>query len=260
MVNSHDAEAGADRHDDAIVTLLAKGADGGVLGTFTQWSAHPTTLPEANHSISADYVGTFRHYMEQARPGVHVYVNGALGGTYAVDDGSRLDDPFVSGAHDARVLESYRAMAAIGHALFERVDAALGSAVPLAASAIETGMATPSVFVDNAIFLAASSAGIIEKRLSWGFATTEIDWFRIGEIYGATVPGEMFPDEGNRVRAMLAQKGAAATVLVGMGDDWLGYLMSPAEYSDPAWSYNKSLCASKGAADGLVAGFRTLLR
>lgn len=258
--NSHSDSADADQRDDRVVTVIARTPAGTVLGTLTQWAAHPTTLNHKNNSISADYVGAFRYYMEQKYGGVHVYLNGALGDTYAKDDGTRRADPFVHGAKDPDVLDGYRKMAAQGHSLFTVVDQALtNGARPLSNPSVTSTRGTVWVPIDNDIFLWAMQLGFVEKDQKQGRVLTEVNWFKIGELRGATLPGESFPRVSNEVRKHLVAKGAVATMIVDMGDDWLGYLMSQRDHDDPELSYNRSLCPHPDAASTLVARLQQIL-
>jgi hypothetical protein len=248
---------GTSAQEDGFTVVEARATDGRLLGTWTQWEAHPTLLSQDNNAFSADYVGAFRRYMEAALPGaVHGYVNGAIGGVYAPEGPARRPDPFPAGHRDPDVLDEYDRMAEVGGSLADSVLASLSVSVPLATPVVEFARKDVAVDIDNWRFVAAKRAGVIETSLN---ADREIDWFRLGELEGATLPGEFFPSSASAIRNLLAGHGARFTTLVGMGNEWLGYLMTPEEYDDRNNGYYRDLSPSREAGRRLLDGYRALL-
>ncbi len=245
--------------DDAFLTLIALRSDGSMLGTLTQWAAHPTELGANNNALSADFVGAYRRYMETTYPGSHMYLNGALGDLYATGPKQPISDPFPEGDRDPDVGEGYGKMAAVGYDLFARVSAAITSATPLTGSDIEVREQLIQIPIRNWIFELAVSLRLIETRIENGAAASPIAWFRIGQLQGVTVPGELFAGGAQTLRAMLVDNGSSAQLLVGMGQDWLGYIMSEAEYDDDEYQYQRLLSPSREAQAVLLMGYQELL-
>jgi hypothetical protein len=254
--NGSSASATPEKRDDALITLAAYANDGHLLGTFTQWAAHPTILGGENNTISSDYVGPFRQYMTDSLGGTHVYVNGALGNLYAIDDGGTRMDVFPAGKRDPDLLEAYERISYVGGDLAERVQAAIQASRPLRGEDVFVRTKEVMIPIENAQFITAVTLNIVETRLQ---EPRELMWFRVGDVEAATVPGEMFSDGTASIRTLLSDRGATTNIIVGMGNEWLGYLMSPADYDDPAYSYHRGLCPSRGAMNGIIDTYRAFL-
>lgn len=266
MDNSHSAQSAPGRRDDAVITLAAHSEQGHkLLGSLTQWSAHPTLIGAENNALSADYVGAFRLALGQAlkEPDAPaVYLNGALGGTYASATGlPEVGDPFVDGAHDPDVGAGYANAAAVGSELAHRVATALQSrALPLEVQPASSGnqpwlqvrLWPITVPLSNTLFKAASAAGIVETRFTGNTLRTKMGWFKLGPLEGVSIPGEIFPSGSQIIRAMLAKRGAEHTMIIGMSHDWIGYLMAADEWNNPTWGYNRNLSPDKAAMAQII--------
>jgi hypothetical protein len=237
--------------DDRVTLIAAHDMQGKLIGTLTQWSAHPTVLNEKNNTLSADYVGTFRYYMETKYKGTHVYFNGTLGATYALPS-KKMPDPFVTGAKDPDVLDGYEYTAGLGFELFETVEKALATLKPVSQGTLFAMTSAVNLPIDNRLFQMASNLGIVEKKIPNGKTVTETSWFRIGDLQGALVPGEMFASGTNAIRSRMENQGASATLIIGMANDWLGYLMSEQEFKGSRYSYQKTLCPHPKASEQIV--------
>jgi hypothetical protein len=58
----------------------------------------------------------------------------------------------------------------------------------------------------------------------------------------------------------LEARGATSNLIIGIGDEWVGYLMSPRDFDDPAYEYNTTLCPSRGAGEAFVEDYRVKLQ
>jgi len=251
--NSSTTKATApERKDDAVTVVVARTPAGQLLGTLTQWSAHPTILGANNNTLSSDFVGTFRYFMEQQYGGVHVYVNGAMADEYVAGGDGLWTDPFPLGKRDPQVTDGYERVAAVGRDLFVRVSQVLPAAQPLTSNAVGHSEASFPITNTNLLFQQVSDWNIIEKDISNNKAQTEMSWFRIGGLQGFTVPGEMSAAGTRLLRAELVSRGAEATLVIGMADDWLGYMMMPDEYDTDRYSYNRTLSPDRSAGQTIV--------
>jgi hypothetical protein len=260
--NTSTAAVDPKRRDDGVVALLAKDeTSNAVLGTLTQWAAHPTVLAGNNNALSADYVGPFRKAMTQQFGGVHVYVNGALGALYATGTDAPVADPFASGARDPDVVDGYEKMAAIGTDLFNRTKTALAAAVPLLNGSVGSQTIPLGLNVDNDKFRFAATGllgggPVVETPLMDGKVVTTLSYFHIGELAGVTVPGEMFASGTRQLRDLLSARGFTHVAVVGLGHDWFGYLMAPDEFDDEAFAYNRDLSPSRDAMTRIIDAYR----
>jgi hypothetical protein len=236
-------------HEDGLVVIGAYAGNGICIGTLTQWSAHPTILGSDNNAVSADYVGAYRYFMDKELPG-HVYIDD---NTYLAGEA----DPFSSGDQDPDSLQQYRRMAEVGHTLSNTVLTALKTAQPTPTFRVAHQTWRFDMEVANARFSAAKLVNAVEANLT---APREATWFDIGGVEGVTVPGEMFSDETRKLRNFLEARGSAANLIIGIGDDWVGYLMSPRDFDDPKFEYNATLCPSRGAGEVFVEDYRVKLQ
>lgn len=244
--------------DHAVSVVLARSPEGRLLGSLTQWSAHPTILDVKNNTLSADYVGAFRHYMEKEWPGTHVFVNGVLGSSYVADTHEKRSDPFVNGVKDPDVGDGYERMAQVGWSLFQQVKEAVRSSRVIADSTIAFRRSLVSIELSNLIFSEASRLGIIEKGVRDGRGETSVGWLRIGDVRIANLPGEAFASEAQRYRSAMVECGATSTMVFGMTNDWIGYLIPEQSWNSDDHKYHRTLSASPKTATELWTSFRRL--
>ncbi len=85
--------------------MLFRRADGAVMGSIVNWADHPETPWADNTEITADFPGFLREALEngitvdgtQVAPGLggmHVYVNGAIGGLMTTNPATAVEDPY----------------------------------------------------------------------------------------------------------------------------------------------------------------------
>lgn len=245
--------------DDVVSTLVARGADGELLGTLTQWSAHPTILDSKNNALSADFVGSFRHFMTREWPGgTHVFVNGTLGNSHAADVSGLHQDPFVEGVRDPDVGDGYERAARVGWNLFEQVKVAVANAREISDTEVDFRRAWFPMQVSNVTFRAAAKAGIVEKQILEGLAETSVGWVRIGDVRFATLPGEAFASETRKIREAMSVCGARNTMIFGMANDWLGYFIPESDWNRAELRQLRSVSPSPAAAAESWAAFQSL--
>ena len=254
---------GSEQEETITALEFIDAATGLARGTLTQWSAHPTVLEANNNALSSDFPGAFRHFLGTQRPGLHFYVNGMLGASYIpLKDSDVRADPFVGGDHDPDVGLGYEQVSYHGFDLAAKVDQMLSlNSAALQQAKIEIVQHRFRLPVSNGLFKLADQLRIIESReLYHGYVTTEIDLIRIGELQIATLPGEMFPSGSGRIRQLLQNTHNGPVMFLGVANDWLGYLMSPEEYNDSRFSYNKSLAPDSQAMNNIVREYQKILQ
>ena len=52
--------------------------------------------------------------------------------------------------------------------------------------------------------------------------------------------------------------GGEAQMIMGLGMDWIGYAITPEQYDDPAYLYERALCPSRQAGEELMAVYREI--
>ena len=115
-----------DMADDDLQVLLARGADGTVLGGLVGFACHPTVMEEDEPVYSADYAGVLVEELEARHGGVFGFLLGASGDTAPPDPTSPDPRHGLGKAH----------MLAMGQALAERADEAIRAGRVVAAARV----------------------------------------------------------------------------------------------------------------------------
>jgi hypothetical protein len=92
--------------------------------------------------------------------------------------------------------------------------------------------------------------------------TTEVAYFRIGDMAFATHPGETCPDMSLETKAMIP--GDGPKMVIGLGMDALGYILKPTFFAPdnqiPHSGYLCSVSVGPQAKDCVMEALRTLIK
>ena len=249
---------------DEFVSLLFRAVEGGeLLGTMTQWAAHPTVLGLENNALSADFVGSFRETLRRKNSVPHLYFNGAIGKVYPIipadDDPSLVDDFFKDGVQDPDVQDEYRKVTTVGVRLAQSVLEAPEREVTQGAERAFSMCHSQIQFpVDNLLFKIASQLNVVETRIRLSKLRSRISSLSVADMVFISVPGEIFPKLLNKIpRGFL---GADSPVFLGMGQDWLGYIVEPADYNNDELKYWTGLSIHKNASQLLLESMAKAVR
>lgn len=251
------------RYDDGRGTVSAVTAvqfrevpGGDAVGTLVNFAAHPTVIGSGNSLVATDYVGPLERRVEADHGGVAVYLQGAIG------DAS---------ANAPAAADDYAAAREYGRAVAGRASDALAAAgrVHAGLAAADTRVRLP---IDNCVFKAGFESGLLQPyydgesvtgtvldpagdavgetspaageelrrahetgalaihtrvaRVSLGAAT------RGNSVELVTVPGEAVTALGHDLLSVTASTGADETVVGGLTQNSLGYLVPKANYED----------------------------
>lgn len=237
--------------------------DDRLLGTLTQWSAHPTVLGMENNALSADFVGGFRQSMQDwLGTAPHVYLNGAIGKVYPLlptpTDSDLKDDAFPNGDRDPDVRDGYRYATTVGYRLAQAIKSADERAVDVAEADVAVCHVPVRFPVDNKLFRLASSLRVVETKVRNNFVESRISALTVGPLVFASIPGEAFPKIVNRLDAQLFR--GRQPLWVGLGQDWLGYFVEPEDYNRPDLKYWTDLSIHHDASGILTNGLSQALR
>ncbi len=180
-------------------------ADGQTLGSLVGWGNHPETPWADNRDLTADFPGIIRNSLEKGiiydgkvhlpgLGGIHVFVNGAVGGLMTTHPSVTVKDPFIKA--DFKI-PSHDKTRAVGNVLVARILNRLATntlpSVTTAPIAIEAQ--TLEIPVANRGFLVAGFLGLLDRGHS-KFLTmrTEIAVIQIGTISITCIPGEIYPE------------------------------------------------------------------
>jgi hypothetical protein len=111
--------------DDDLPVLVARGADGAILGGLVGFACHPTAMGH-DPVYSADYPGVLTETLEGRHGGVFGFLIGAAGDTSTPDPESHVPESGFGVAHTETM----------GTALADAADEAIGQARPVAGDRI----------------------------------------------------------------------------------------------------------------------------
>lgn len=246
-------------------------ADGSTLGSLVNWANHPETPWSANTEITADFPGYLRDLLEdgvsepagvessegatvQGLGGIHLYVNGAIGGLMTTTPETTVTDPYSGRAYAAPSHEKARAVGrvlgrAILSALTERpAESERNPRLSVAANTIELP-------VENTLFRLALALGMIDRgQPRMNQIRSEVAFISLGNASIATVPGELYPEIANggivrptgadfgiepvEVPPLRALMPGRVKFLFGLANDAIGYIIPKSEWDDEApWLY-----------------------
>jgi len=228
-----------DRTIDHTLTLLAAyGGEGRLLGTILNWACHPTVMGEKSRLLSADFVGTYEQAMRETLPGVHLFVNGAIGAS--IEPVERFLDP-----------DRWDEVDRFGRVLAEDARGLLAGAHPVEASLSRPVTRAVALPLENPFFRFALTSGLIPRDPPGPGEDGEslLTTFALGPVRFGTLPGEFVPDYSFRLRERM---GGQAQIVIGLGQDWIGYAVSPDQYKNPAYAYERLLSPGRETAERVM--------
>lgn len=244
---------------DLCIMQFLRPGDGGTIGSILTWGNHPEATWSRNTEVTSDFCGYFRdgvahgiRYGEKTvRPGVggvHLYINGAIGGLMAPHRSLEVHDPFVEKSFREPCHEKARA---VGHRLADMALDALEKHNGIANKnpSIRVRARTIRVHGSNPYFALAAMLGIVDRGFSgWPALRTEVDLVTIGDAWIVTIPGEIYPEIVNGgienppgadykidpvevppIREMMQGK---VNFVFGLGNDEIGYIIPKSEWDN----------------------------
>jgi hypothetical protein len=241
---------------DVRVMHFTRPANGSTLGTIVGWANHPETPWSRNTELTADFCGVLRDVLERGLThegrtlakglgGIHLYVNGAVGGLMTTHPNVAVNDPWLNQEFKEPSHEKSRA---VGHQLAARILPKLEAASPSTdTAAIGIRARTLELPVENKLFLAAGYLGVIDRgHVRWKKLRTEVAVVTLGDASIACVPGEIYPEiinggiehpegadfdlEPVEVPPLRELMPGRLKFVFGLANDELGYLIPKSEW------------------------------
>lgn len=204
--------------DPTVWVMRVDSMEGEPRVLLVNFATHPTILGHENMLISAEWPGALQRELEKLFPGATaLYVNGAQGdqapsGAQGADDFEKVND---FGTRLARIA------AEIARGIETE------AAVP-----IGFGRSTPSlpesVFTENS---KKRYGDYLNAALEALPRTAEIQVFQIGKTALVGLPGEPILEVGQAVQQSVGSHGFDNVVVVGLANDYIGYLVNEKEYA-----------------------------
>jgi hypothetical protein len=254
--------------DPTMRLMLFSAPDGATIGSIVNWADHPETPWADNTELTADFPGYLRdaleagvsvdgRLVEPGLGGIHVYVNGAIGGLMTTNPATTVVDPytqqsFAPPSHDkARALGRRLAQAALGAVRG-------GAAQPQAEPRLAFAARTIDLKIDNPLFRLAAALGLFgrgQPRLNT--IRSEVAAVTFGDASLLCVPGELYPEIANggivrppgadfdiapvEVPSLRELMPGRVKFLIGLANDEVGYIIPKSEWDNEApWLYGSA--------------------
>jgi hypothetical protein len=190
---------------DLRLMHFVKAGTSETLGTIVAWADHPETPWGENTELTSDFCGYLRDSLrdgvtvngrkyEAGVGGIHLYVNGAVGGLMTTSPGVTVRDPYLDQDFKSPSHDKARAL---GHQLAFRVlptlrqtNTVFSTTLPLSIRA-----KTIPIRLDNKLYLLAGYLGILDRGYTaWRTLRTEVGLVTLGDATIACIPGEIYPE------------------------------------------------------------------
>jgi hypothetical protein len=186
--------------------------------TLMNFPCHPEALWEHNPHITSDYVHYLREKAEKETSAPCIFFVGALGGMLTPDV---KDHSFAEAEYMGRKLAEEGLMAL--HAVEDEWLAA-----------VRVQKKEISAELTNVLYKAGFEQGLLtDTRDEMGQVHTEVNLIQIGDLWFATVPGELLPKLGLQLKASMKESGAKVAGVIGLANDELGYILPAEDFEFP---------------------------
>ncbi len=250
-VVADDTDALSDDFD--LFALQGKRPGGDAVFTWVRANAHPTVYPMENNGLSADWIGPFRKKLMENDSGVVVYHNGPIGSVYPKDPETCTEgDAFPDGWQDPDLLPAaYAKVTCVGYRYADAALEALANALPLDGT---RGLK----FRHQVYWFHPTNFVLMQLGIQGPIPIPEIDvtdptqlmdsyfsWVTVGNLDLLTTPGESFPTFALHAKDTLSGATDGTIIVLGLTQDWLGYLLPMDLWKDPDLAYHRTLCAGE---------------
>ena len=254
--------------DSTMRLMMFTAPDGTTVGSIVNWADHPETPWADNTELTADFPGYLRDALESGvmldgrqveagLGGIHVYVNGAIGGLMTTNPATTVVDPYTQRSFTA---PSHDKTQALGRRLAQAALGAVrnGAAVPQTEPRLAFAARTIELKIDNPLFRLAAAIGLFgrgQPRLNT--IRSEVAVVTFGDASVTCVPGELYPEIANggierppgadfdiapvEVPSLRELMPGRVKFLVGLANDEIGYIIPKSEWDDQApWLYGSA--------------------
>ena len=235
--------------DDELTLAQFTNDNGDPLATLFTFPCHPEVLWEHNPHITADYPGYLRNVVEEQTGAPCIFFAGALGGMMTPD----VKD------------HSFEEAEFMGKKLAEE---GLKSLSKVKAQKSKVGIKKKEIKVKltNILFKVAFRRKLLpDIRDRKGFIQTEVNLIKLGDLWLATIPGELLPKLGLELKAWMKEAGAEVPGVISLANDELGYILPTEDFKYP-WNplkpgkhYEETNSIGKDIAPRAMEGIKSLL-
>ncbi len=212
--------------DDEMTITRFNTADGKPLVVLINWTAHPTYMNEHVMHVSAGWPGYLQREIEAfvGDGAICMYTNGAEGDISP--SGGQGPSEF------ARAEDYGRKLAVKALELIPRIETRPDVEMNYSMTILELpDRVAPPALLDAA----GPEYGLTKENIRIVVeALVPIDSYlgilQLGDFLSVSIPGELFASLGLQIKDTLEQAGAKHPVIIGLGNEWISYIMPPEEY------------------------------
>ena len=211
--------------DNELTVTRFDGADGKPVAVFVNWTAHPTFSGPETMVVTADWPGYLQREVEGFVPGaICLYANGAEG------------DVSTAGAQGP---SEFARMEDYGRKLAVKVLDLVHGIQPTENPVFDYSMTTlklPPHEVPAALKDAAGPEyGLTPENLpalleAVSPPSSYLGVLRVGGLVAVAIPGELASSLGVEVKKGLHDAGAPNPIIVGLGNEWISYMLPADEF------------------------------
>ncbi len=237
---------------DALV-LRAQARDGSTIGTIVNFGNHAEALQDKNRWLSSDWPGTLCRTVDEALGGVTLFFSAPAGGM--LEPANSPDDP-----EPQRIEFMRRHGGVLAEGTIKTVLTSMTRVKNPRVKIFSTKILLP--LDPGGTVALVIRLGLLEPRpMDNGSIITEAELVDLGQVKLLTIPGEISPEVGRMIKAKFNMKDfdAKNLLLLTLGLDHLGYMVSPRQYSDPRFDYERSMSLGPKTTTLVLQAVDTLL-
>lgn len=228
--------------DPTMNVVMVDGEDG-TIATIVNFACHPESVKAGAEEIDADFPGYMCTALQEAGGfGQPIFLNGALGG-------------MVSGDNPERTHESSKETGEIFAALVQDLAERATSPQTFEFSAMSKRLEVP---LTNAEWVPFFELDYSLRSPYRGRIITDMTYIQIGEAQFISIPGELLPEVSFEI---LEQMDGYPRILIGLGNDQLGYMVPPYDFREGVYEEKTSVGPSmalqvRDTAHRMIRGVR----
>jgi len=203
--------------DEVTIAQFVGQVDDSPQVSLFNFACHPEVLWEHNPNITSDYVGYLRDEVEKQTSAPCIFFAGALGGMMTPDV---QDHSFEEAEYMGRKLatEGLKALNMVN-----------GKSPTISMQKREI-----KAKLTNILYKMAFERKLLtDVRDRKGYVHSEVNLIRLGDLWFATVPGELLPKLGFQLKAWMKEVGANVAGVIGLANDELGYILPIEDFKFP---------------------------
>jgi hypothetical protein len=241
--------------DDELMLAQFVSQDNKPFVTLFNFPCHPEVLGEHNPNITADYPGYLCAKVEEQTGAPCIFFAGALGGMMTPDV---RDHSFEEAEFIGKRL-AHEGLNALDMVHSQYSTSTMSSMVSVQKKEIQAELT-------NILYKMAFESKLMpDVRDHKGFVHTEVNLIKLGDLWFATVPGELLPKLGFQLKAWMKESGAKVAGIIGLANDELGYILPVEDFKypqnpfKPGKHYEETNSIGKEIAPRIMEGIKGLL-